>query len=341
MRNGRPDNRQWIKQTLAHHEPESVPFNISLSPLPRAALERHYGVTDVEAALDFPIRMSGTKTIKPIYASPAVYGPTLRDEFGVGWSTNEIDRGAPIGPCLPEPDLRGYRFPDPAAQYRFEELGSWCAHNREHFIVLWVGDLWERATFMRGMESLLLDLILHPQFVEELLRGIADYILATMQILFARFEFDAIALSDDYGTQRALVMAPELWRRFLKPLLREIYSLAHRHERFTLHHSCGNNNAIVADLIEIGLDILHPIQPEAMDVVALKREFGRELTLCGGLRTQDLLPHASAEAVRAEVRRLKQVLGRGGGYILEPGITLQADIPVENIVAIIEEARAG
>jgi len=122
-----------------------------------------------------------------------------------------------------------------------------------------VGDLWERATFMRGMEAMLTDLVLAPGFVRQLLRG---------------------------------------------------------------------------------LDVLHPIQPEAMDIARLKRDVGAHLTLCGGLRTQDLLPRGTPGQVRDEVRRLKDVMGRGGGYILEPGITLQADVPLANMVALVEEARA-
>ncbi len=239
-----------------------------------------------------------------------------------------------------QPDLAGYRFPDPAAEYRFRHLAAWTAANAEHYTFLWVGDLWERATFMRGMEAILLDLALHPAFVEQLLRGLADYILHTMEILLARFAFDGIALSDDYGTQRGMLMSPACWRRFIKPLVAEIYALARRHGRTVLHHSCGNILPIVGDLIDVGLDVLHPIQPEAMDILDLKRRFGANLTLCGGVRTQDLLPHGTPQQVRDEVRRLKDLLGSGGGYILEPGITLQADVPLPNLLALVEEARA-
>jgi uroporphyrinogen decarboxylase len=91
-------------------------------------------------------------------------------------------------------------------------------------------------------------------------------------------------------------------------------------------------------MIDMGLDILHPIQPEAMDILELKREYGKELTFCGGLGTQELLPRGSPEQVRDEVKRLKREMGKGGGYILEPGITVQADVPLKNIVAMIEEA---
>ena len=92
-------------------------------------------------------------------------------------------------------------------------------------------------------------------------------------------------------------------------------------------------------MIDIGLDILHPIQPEAMDILKLKSEFGRHLTFCGGVGTQDLLPYGTAQEVQKEVRRLKRHMGAGGGYILEPGITIQADVPLENVLAMIDESR--
>ncbi len=335
------DDRQWILATLAHREPPAVPFNFMFSPPARARLEAHYGTRDLESALGLPIRMSGPRSVKPLYAAPSEFGASVTDEFGVTWSTSEIDRGSPIGPCLPEADLSNYRFPDPTAAHRFEHLAGWTAANAGHYTFLWVGDLWERATFMRGMEPILMDLALTPRFVEALLRGLADYILRTMEVLCARFRFDGVALSDDYGMQQGMLMSPQHWRRFIKPLLAEIYALAARNGRTVFHHSCGNIEPIIGDLIDIGLDVLHPIQPEAMDGVRLKREFGDRLTFCGGLRTQDLLPRGTPGQVRDEVRRLKDVLGKGGGYILEPGITLQADVPLENLVAMIEEAAAG
>ena len=189
------------------------------------------------------------------------------------------------------------------------------------------------------MEDLLLDVSLNEPFVERLLAGLTNHILRTMEIFLARFEFDGIALSDDYGTQHGMLMSPDCWRRLLRPRVAEIYGLAKRHGRTVFHHSCGNIVPIIGDLIEVGLDILHPIQPEAMDVYELKRQFGRDLTFCGGVRTQDLLPHGTPQQIRDEVRRLKEKLGDGGGYILEPGITLQADVPLDNLVALIEEAR--
>lgn len=332
-------NKEWIQRVLAHDGDVPVPYNLPLSPPARRKLEEHYGTCDVEEHLDLPLRMTGTRSIKPLYASPQEFGSRVADEFGVVWTTSEIDRGAPIGPAITEPDLSGYTFPDPTIAYRFEHLGEWCRRNDEHYTIVWIGDLWERATFMCGMERLLVWVALEPDFVHALLRGIAGYILRTMDVLFGRFRFDGVGLSDDYGTQKSMLTSPAAWREFVRPRLAEIFARAKSAGRTVFLHSCGNVRAVVPDLVELGLDILHPIQPEALDVLELKREFGRGLTFCGGLGTQDLLVHAGPAEVRDEVLRLKREMGAGGGYILEPGITIQADVPLENMLALIDAAR--
>jgi len=160
-----------------------------------------------------------------------------------------------------------------------------------------------------------------------------------MEILFEKFEFDCIALSDDYGSQQSLLMSPADWRRFVKPHLAKIFEFAKSRGRTVFLHSDGNIYSIIGDLIDIGCDILHPVQPEVMDVFKLKREFGRDISFFGGIRTQDLLPHGTPEEIKNEVRKLKQVMGRGGGYIFSNGITIQADVQLDNLVAMIDEAR--
>jgi len=332
-------NKEWIKQTIAHKQTPTVPYNFMFSPPAEKVLTRYYGCSDLEQQLNLPIRMNAPRSIKPLYASPDKFGTTITDEFGVTWTTSDLDRGAPVGQSLVEPDLSGYKMPNPEAPFRFDGIEQWCEDNKEHFTAIWVGDLWERATFMRGMENLLLDMAVKPKFVEELLRSLTDYILQTMQILFDRYSFDAVALSDDYGTQNGLLISPADWCRIIKPCVGDIYSFAKKNSRFVFHHSCGNVRSIIGEMIDIGLDILHPIQPEVMDIFELKREFGRDLTFCGGLGTQRLLPYGSCGQIREEIRKLKEQMGVGGGYILEPGITIQADVPLENMLAMIEEAQ--
>ena len=331
-------NHEWIQRTLQHQETDAVPYNFMFSPLARRVAEEHYG-GDLEERLGLPLRMTSPISIKPLYADPDLYGDTIADEFGVVWSTSKIDRGAPIGPCLPEPDLSRYAFPNPANPARFADLGDWSVMHQGHYRIVWIGDLWERATFMRGMEAILLDVILNPAFVQELLERLTEYILETMRRVLEKGAFEGIALSDDYGSQRGMLISPGQWRSLMKPCLARIYGLAKRHGLTVFHHSCGNIVPIIGDLIELGLDILHPIQPEAMDVFLLKKEFGKDLTFCGGVSTQNLLVTGTPDQVRREVQRLKRELGRGGGYILEPGITLQADVPRENLIALIDEAR--
>jgi len=275
-----PD-KAWVASAIAHRETEAVPYYFDFTPPARRRAESIYG-SPLEERLCLPLRMGSCRKLKPLYADPSEFGPTARDEFGVTWSTSPVDRGAPIRPALSGPDLSGYRFPDPAAAWRFEDIGAWSRRRRSQFTILWLGDLWERAAFMRGLEDLLLDLALHPGFVEELLDGITGYLLDTLGILLERFEFDGVALSDDYGTQRSLLISPESWRRFITPRLDLIYRPARAAGKIIFHHSDGNIWPIIPDLIELGCDILHPVQPEAMDVLRLKREFGRDLTFCGG-----------------------------------------------------------
>lgn len=336
-------NKEWIKRVLAYDNEVPVPYNLMFSPVPRRRLSEYYSTADLETHLNLPIRMKGPESIKPLYASPAEFGEQLTDEFGVVWTTSEIDRGVPIGPCLMEPDLSDYAFPDPTDEYRFKGFDSWCRQNAQHYTIIWVGDLWERATFMCGMERLLLYVATEPDFVNELLARITDYVLSTMETLFARYEFDGMALSDDYGDQKSLLINPVDWRQLVKPHVAKIFARARSAGRTTFLHSCGNVSEVVPDLIELGLDILHPIQPEAMDIIELKRKFGAALTFCGGLGTQDLLVNASPREIRQAVCQLQQTMGCGGGYILEPGITVQADIPLANILAVIEavQTQAG
>jgi uroporphyrinogen decarboxylase len=333
------ENQKWIRETLSHKYTANVPYHFDFTPPARKKLVKHYGTEDLEDLVASPIRWVGTNTKKPLYADPVRFGSRLEDEFGVAWVLSEHDRGVPI-PCLREPDLSHYTFPDPTESYRVADLHRWNEDNNEYYRTNWIGDLWERASFMRGLEKLLLDISLNKKFVHELLRGLTDYILATMEIIAENNDFECFGLSDDYGTQKSLIMSPRDWNHFIKPHLKEIFTCAKKYNKHILLHSCGNLQEIIPDLIDIGLDILHPIQPEAMDIYALKTEFGKDITFQGGMRTQDLLPYGKVEEIKDEVKTLKQKMGQNGGYILEPGITVQGDVPLGNIVAMIEEARA-
>jgi len=131
-------------------------------------------------------------------------------------------------------------------------------------------------------------------------------------------------------------MGPTHFREYLKPRLKVMYDLAHKHGKDVYIHSCGDNSPILADLIEIGLDVYNPFQPEPQDVYALKREYGKDLTFEGGIGTQVLLPFGTPEGIRAEIRRLKTEIGKGGGFIISPTKPILPDVPTENAVACVE-----
>lgn len=145
----------------------------------------------------------------------------------------------------------------------------------------------------------------------------------------------------DYGTQRALLIRPEMFRRYFKPLYKKFYKeIKDNYDVKIQFHSCGSIVDIIPDLIEVGVDILDPIQPAAagMEPKSLKEAFGRSLVFHGGMDIQELLPHGTPEEVRKEVRRLYSILGQDGGYILAPSHNIQVDTPVENILAMYDEA---
>lgn len=332
-----PTRRELALAALRHEETDRVPCNFMLSPPARRKLQAHLGQDDVEGFLGNCLYLYGCSD-KPLYASPDQHGPTITDQYGVVWATSHSDRGYPVGHPLAAPTLESYDFPDPLESRRWERVPQVAALHPECLRLAVVGDLWERPNFLRGLQPLLLDLRENPGFVHDLLEHLAAYNLATLEGM-VRFAPDGIFISDDYGLQGSLMMSPTDWRGFVKPRLRLLLRAAQRHGLRTMLHSCGCIRDIIPDLIELGLDILHPIQPEAMDILALKREYGRDLTFCGGIGTQQLLPMATPDAVRTEVWRTAEEMGRGGGYILEPGITVQGDVPLANVLALVEAAR--
>jgi uroporphyrinogen decarboxylase len=178
-------------------------------------------------------------------------------------------------------------------------------------------------------------MLLHPDFYEALLDGILNVHLQLIERLGA-LPVDAILLSDDWGDQRGVIMGPKLWRQFIKPRARQYFAAVHAQEKWTFQHCCGSIFDILPDVIEIGLDVLESLQPEAMDIYEIKRRYGRDLRLWGGLGTQQLLPFGTPEEIRAEVARLREELGAGGGYILAPAKPLMPEVPTENAVAAVE-----
>ena len=195
--------------------------------------------------------------------------------------------------------------------------------------------LFERAWALVGMETLLMAMLEYPDFVHQLLDRLLEFNLRLIEHA-CEYDIDAIMFGDDWGQQHGLIMGPALWREFIKPRIRQMYQAAKARGKFVFIHCCGKVQQLFPELIECGLDVFNPLQPEVMDVAAIKREFGTRLSFYGGISTQRTLPFGTVQETRDEVRRLIDVLGRDGGYIASPAHAIPADARPENVAAMIE-----
>ena len=184
-----------------------------------------------------------------------------------------------------------------------------------------------------------MDAVAEPDFYDELLDRITEQFLAYVDFTCRNLpDVDAVMFGDDWGDQRGVIVGPERWRTLFKPRYARIYEAAHAHGKVVISHCCGSVVDIMPDIIEIGLDVLESVQPEArgMNPYELKRRWGDKITFWGGLGSQSTIPFGTPSEIHAEVRRLRQEMAKGGGYILAPAKTLQPGTPTENAAAVVE-----
>jgi uroporphyrinogen decarboxylase len=208
------------------------------------------------------------------------------------------------------------------------------------------GNILEAAQSLRGWDRFLMDLALQPRLAQALAQKLADHYVANLpRYLGAVSDYiQIIQMGDDLGTQRGAQMSPEMYRKIIKPYHRQVYEYVKtRSDLYLFLHSCGSIYTLIPDLIELGIDILNPVQISAaeMDPARLKREFGRDIVFWGGgIDTQHVLPHATPELVRQHVRELLEIWAPGGGYVFCQVHNIQANVPPENVVAMFEAALA-
>jgi uroporphyrinogen-III decarboxylase len=199
-----------------------------------------------------------------------------------------------------------------------------------------VTTIFETAWALRGYERILMDLVLNPDLVEELLDIPYKYHLVAAERL-VKLGVDMIWLGDDVGTQDRMLFSPETWRRFLRPRMAELISrLKNLNPSLKIaYHSDGEISPIIPDLIEIGIDVLNPIQPASMSPEELKRKYGESLCFWGTIDEQHTLPFGSPQDVKNEVLDRLKTVGRNGGLILGPTHHVQLDTPMENFHSMV------
>jgi uroporphyrinogen decarboxylase len=194
---------------------------------------------------------------------------------------------------------------------------------------------------LRGMENALLDMIDDPELSERMLRQAASFAVRISEIACERFPLDWLFVGDDVGGQQGMIMSPSMWREIIRPHLVRVFDAGRSNGVWVAYHSCGSIRPIIPDLIEMGVQVLNPIQCHCpgMEALELKKEFGRDLVFMGGVDTQWLLPNGTADEVRRETARLIEgMTADGGGYILAASHTVPPETPDENIFAMYEAA---
>lgn len=246
-------------------------------------------------------------------------------------------------------DLQEYPWPDPDDPERFKGLKEEAEklyQNDEYAIVVDpTGSIpFANAQMLRGFDTFLVDLMLNQKFAEALMEILLEFQIKLLRSLFNKVGnyIDVIKIADDLGTQSGLMISPMLYRKLIKPRHRQLISFIKKNTKAkVLFHTDGGVYPLIEDFIEIGVDILNPIQvsASAMDPKRLKKEFGGQLCFWGGIDTQDILPRGTIKDVEDEVKKRIDELAPGGGYILAPIHNLQPDVPPENIYTMYKVAQ--
>ncbi|MGI5816483.1 MAG: uroporphyrinogen decarboxylase family protein [Armatimonadota bacterium] len=324
--------RERIIAAIEHRETDYVPYVIPMDPEVVGRLNEHYGSADWRGRIQGFFQGAGVG-----WGSEHEGRGPWTDAFGVVWE-DAPGAGAwhSVEVPLKEPTLKGYQFPELLPDDELERMRETFSTQHDRYRHVNIGMMFfERAWALRGMQEILMDFRLHPEFAHELFERLMEIHLDLIDRL-ARLPIDAIRFGDDFGGQRGLIMGTPVWREFLKPRLARMYARAREHGLDVWIHSCGDNSPIIEDLIEIGVDVFNPFQPESQDIYSMNRLVGDRITFEGGIGTQELLPRARPEAIRAEIERLCAQIGRGGGFIISPTKPIMPDVPTENAVACVE-----
>ena len=350
-------HRDRVLTALSHETPDRCPMQVSFTPEFAARLSQEVDIGagklhnphgggntyELERHLDEDMLLTSVGWANWYYQEADSY----IDEWDIGWCSVAYDTPYGSGrytefdhhPLAEDGAIENYQPPDPTNPELYKEA-EWVLQNfkDEYWIVgVTVTTIFECAWALRGYERMLTDFALNPDLAERILDLPYHYHLAAAKKL-TQMGVDMIWIGDDVGAQHAMLISPKMWRRFLKPRMANFIAelKAINPQVKVAYHSDGCIYPIIPDLIEIGLDVLNPVQPASMDPVRLKREYGDRLCFWGSIDEQHTLPFGSAADVRAEVRSRIETLGKHGGLILGPTHHVQLDTPMENFWAMID-----
>ncbi len=344
--------RERVLTALSHEEPDRVPVYVEYTPEARRRALGRLGLG--EERWEEPVLAETLHHDLLTFQVGPVTGYHLReeaeyeDEWGIRWRWIANSAGSryteicrhPLADCRDPAEIT---LPDFSAGDRYAGCAGLVQRYGDRYCIVGsiVCTLFELAWYLRGMERVMLDMCANKDFFHAYLDRLLEWALEAGSRL-AALGVDILYVGDDFGSQSTMLISPAMFREFFKPRYARLYSAVKRvNPRLRIaHHSCGHILPIIGDFVEIGLDILNPVQPRSMDPAAVKTKFGRHLTLWGTVDEQRVLPFGTAAEVSEEVKLRLRTVAPGGGFIIAPAHNLQTDTPVENITAFYQTARA-
>lgn len=335
--------RERVLAALRHEQPDRTPRDFWAEPPAWQRIFAHTGYSSKDQVLDFlgvDVRHLEIPTPPERELAPGLF-----QNF---WGERYVYKQTPWGPM--REDVKGaladastftqvekFAWPSPDCLDR-SQLRAACKRHEQHALLYGFADVWQRPALVRGWETMFLDMAEHPEWVHFLCRKFTDFYLEdyTRAAEISGGRIDLYLLISDLGSQRGPLISLPMFREFVAPYLKEMADRIHALGGLVLFHSCGMVRRFIPDLIDLGVDVLDPIQPVHADMqpASLKHDFGGRLSFHGGIDMQKLLPLATAADVSAEASRYCDVLGAGGGYILAPAHLFQPEVPPENVFAV-------
>jgi len=329
--------RDVVIDAMEFRRPAYVPWQIGLTIDCTSRLKQYLGTDDLSDFLDDHFVGVGSE----IGRFEQVDKTHVRDRYGVVWDRSiDQDIGTPSDWPIKQPaDLDRYQWPDASDESWYAGAAGALAAHPDRFSRFSIGfSLFERAWTMRGMADLLMDMVERPAFVAEFLDAIVEHNLIQIGRALA-LGVDAVHFGDDYGMQTGLIMGRPHWAKFIKPRLAKMFRPVRQAGKYVSMHSCGKVQEVFDDLVEIGLNLFNPFQPEVMDVFELLGSYRGRLAFHGGMSIQKTLPFGSVDEVREMAARLVSA-GREGGYVFAPSHDVPRDVPPENLAAMMEVLKS-
>jgi uroporphyrinogen decarboxylase len=348
--------RERVEKSIDHEQPDRCPMQISFTPEFAERLRLDLAIQadkvhnphgggntyELERAIGEDLLLTSVGWANSYYMDDEPYV----DEWGVGWDALAYETPFGTGyyteiishPLANDDAINEYRPPDPNRPEIYVDAEHTIRNfKNEYWIVgVTVTTIFETAWALRGFEQMLLDMVHDPSLANYLF-DIPNHYHLTAAKKLVDLGVDMIWIGDDMGAQESMLISPQMWRKFFKPRIAEFISeLKSMNPSVKIaYHSDGVISQIIPDLIEIGLDVLNPIQPRCMDPEEIKAKYGDKLSFWGSIDEQYTLPFGSVSDVEAEVRKRLATLGEGGGLILAPTHNVQLDTPLENFWTLV------